>query len=355
MKTARTRSSALLSDNASTAAPGAAPSRISVLIPTWNEADFIVGVLDTVLTATPRIDEVIVADGGSVDTTCELVRSVARRDPRVVLIDNPARIQSAGVNRAVAAANPANDVIIRLDAHSSYPADFFQRLMEALDETGAASVVVRLRSVGRGCFQRAVAVLSNTILGTGGAAHRMGGKSGFVDHGHHAAFRRSAYEKAGGYDESFVAAEDVELDHRLRDQGGKIWFAADIVVDYFPRDTARRLAKQYYRNGVGRAQAVRKNNDELRIRQVIPPVALLVFVFGLIGAPFNAWAGFLPAAYLLAMALVSAGYAIAERDLCLLAGAIALPIMHMTWAAGFLRSFLFGPPGDRQAGGATAA
>lgn len=323
---------------------------ISVLIPTYNEAAFIVDVLDTVLAAIPRVDEVIVADGGSEDATRELVRQVAARSGRVVLIDNPRRIQSVGVNLAAKAARPTSNVLIRLDAHSSYPPDFIQRLIDALDETGAASVVVRLRSVGDKCFQRAVAVLSNTILGTGGAVHRMGGKSEFVAHGHHAAFRRSVYDQTGGYDENFVAAEDAELDYRIRQQGGKIWFAADIIVDYFPRDTVRSLAAQYYRNGIGRAQAVHKNEGEIRLRQVIPPVVLCVFALGLIGGVFNPFALAVPASYLLLMALVSAGYAVARRDMCLLAGAVALPVMHLTWSAGFLRSFLFGPPARKSKG-----
>ncbi len=329
-------------------------SGISVLIPTYNEAGFIVDVLETILAATPRVDEVIVADGGSEDATCELVMSVAARSNRVVLIHNPDRIQSAGVNRAAKAARQTSDVLIRLDAHSSYPPDFVQRLMEELNETGAASVVVRLRSVGDKCFQRAVAVLSNTVLGTGGAVHRMGGKSEFVAHGHHAAFRRSAYDQAGGYDESFVAAEDAELDYRIRAAGGTIWFAADIVVDYFPRDTVGRLAAQYYRNGIGRAQAVRKNDGEIRLRQIIPPAVLCVFVLGLVAGIFAPYALLAPLGYLALMAVVSVGYAVARRDMCLLAGAVALPIMHLTWSAGFLRSFLFGQPARKIKGSVAA-
>lgn len=321
-------------------------TKISILIPTYNEASYIVGVLDSVLSATPRVHEVLVADGRSQDATRELVASVAARDPRVRLVDNPNRIQSAGCNRAAAVADPDCNVFIRMDAHSSYPPEFIQRLIDMLDETEAASVVVRLRSVGKKCFQRAVAVLSNTVLGTGGAVHRMGVKSGFVDHGHHAAFRRNAYDNAGGYDESFVAAEDAELDHRIRAQGGKIWFAADIVVDYFPRDSVSRLAAQYYRNGIGRAQAVRKNNGEIRLRQVIPPLSLCFIALGVLASPIYPATLVLPGAYLLGMATVSAAYAIIRADACLLAGAVALPVIHLTWAAGFLRSFFFGPPAN---------
>jgi succinoglycan biosynthesis protein ExoA len=336
--------SAIISEPSHGAPATDAPVKISVLIPTYNEADYIENVLDGVLAARPRVHEVLVADGESEDATRALVAEVAARDPRVKLIENPDRIQSAGLNRAAGAADPASEVLIRLDAHSSYPPDFIQRLLDALEETGAASVVVRLHSVGDGCFQRAVAVLSNTLVATGGAAHRMGGKSGFVDHGHHAAFVRSAFDRAGGYDESFVAAEDAELDYRIRSQGGKIWFASDIIVDYFPRDTLLRLARQYYRNGAGRAQAVHKNKHEIRLRQVIPPIWFCILACSLLGSLLQPWLLVVPIGYVVAMGGVSAGLAVIRRDPCMLAGVAALPVIHITWAAGFLRSYFLGPP-----------
>ena len=47
--------------------------------------------------------EVIVADGGSTDRTRGIVGAIAERDPRVRLIDNPGRMQAAGLNRAIQA------------------------------------------------------------------------------------------------------------------------------------------------------------------------------------------------------------------------------------------------------------
>lgn len=318
--------------------------KASVIIPTYNEARHIKGVLDRVLQgADTSILEVIVVDGRSEDRTREIVEAYAAGDKRVRLIDNPKRLQAAGVNLAATVAHPEATAFIRLDAHSDYSPDFVRHLLDALAVTNAESVVVRLRTVGEGCFQRAVAVVSNSLFGTGGAIHRVGGKSGYVDHGHHAAFLRSAYERIGGYDETFAAAEDAEFDQRLRDVGGKIWFAADLEVDYFPRPTVQTLAKQYFRNGIGRAQTVLKHRGKIRLRQVIPPVFLVSMVLALGVAFFARFALIIPLGYFGACALAGVAFAIRRRDPCLLAAAYALPAMHLPWAVGFLKT-VFIPP-----------
>ncbi|MHB8286342.1 MAG: glycosyltransferase, partial [Caulobacteraceae bacterium] len=149
---------------------------IAVIIPTLNEAAHIEGLLRQLLDEAPAtLVEIIVADGGSTDGTREIVSKVALTDPRVRLIFNPLKIQAAGFNLAAAAAAPRATVLIRIDAHSGYPPHVVQSLSEQLVSMDADSVVVRLRTGGDGCFQKAVAAVSNSILGTGAAAHRVGG------------------------------------------------------------------------------------------------------------------------------------------------------------------------------------
>jgi succinoglycan biosynthesis protein ExoA len=312
-----------------------------VVIPTLNEITHIEGLLAHLL-AEPAdvVGAILVADGGSRDGTREAVERVALREPRVRLIDNPDRIQAAGVNRGVAVADQRFAVIVRVDAHALYPAGYVGRLLHVLDETGADSVVVRLDTVGRSCFQRAVAAAQNSRVGTGGSAHRMGGASGFVDHGHHAAFRREAFLRAGGYDESFEANEDAELDARIRARGGRIWLDVDNAVTYFPRSTLRGLARQYWRYGSGRARTAMKHGERLRVRQLLPPIALLCVLAGLLLAPLMPIALMLPLGYFAAMGLSTLQLTLKQRSACVLLAAPALATMHFAWGAGFLRRML---------------
>jgi succinoglycan biosynthesis protein ExoA len=309
----------------------------AVIIPTLNEVAHIDALLAQLLAEPAAIvGEILVSDGGSRDGTREIVSRFAQRSPRVRLIDNPERLQAAGVNRAVAAADRRFEIVVRVDAHALYPTDYVARLLASLDATKADSIVVRLTTEGRGGFQNAVAIAQNSRIGTGGAAHRMGNASAWVDHGHHAAFRRALFEQAGGYDTSFEANEDAELDARLRALGGRIWLDASIPVIYFPRDTIRGLARQYFRYGSGRARTSSKHGERLRLRQMLPPAVVVTIGCSLIGALIAPALLVIPLLYALALIAASSLFAIKTRSIVALLAAPALATMHIAWGAGFL-------------------
>lgn len=334
---------------------GALP-RTTIVIPTLNEAEHIAPLIARLLPADGPacVAELIVADGGSSDGTQDIVRDLARQDPRIRLVDNPARIQSAGINAAVALADPASTAILRVDAHADYPADFVTHCLEVLQRTGADSVVVRLVTTARpgpgSWFQRAVAAALNSRAGSGGSAHRVGGASGFTDHGHHAAFRRTVFAATGGYDESFVANEDAELDARIRASGRLIWFENDIAVTYYPRRTPQALARQYWRYGVGRAQTFLKSRERLRLRQMAPPLLVAGLALSLLLSLVSAWFLVVPLLYLLTLAAAAPAFAVPARDPALLAVPVVLATAHLAWGSGFLAGVLRGSRGTIRKG-----
>lgn len=312
--------------------------RAVVVIPTLNEAAQIGGLLaQFARNDADRVVQILVVDGGSTDATRALVADAALRDPRIALVDNPARRQGPGINRAIATATPTADTIVRVDAHAGYPDDYVAEILDRFAQTGADMVATRLATTGTTCRQRGIAAASNSRAGTGGSAHRVGGEPGWIDHGHHAGMDRHLFERAGGYDETFDANEDAELDYRIRRLGGRIWMAADIVVDYHPRRTFRALAIQYFRYGTGRARTFLKHRERLRPRQLAAPAIVVGLAASLLAALASPWL-LLPAAlYVAAVALVALGLAIRLRSLCALGAGPAIAIMHVAWGIGFLR------------------
>jgi succinoglycan biosynthesis protein ExoA len=314
-----------------------------IVIPCLNEAAHLPALLDY-LRADPaaRDARIVVADGGSTDKSRAIVSAYAEQDPRVILLPNEKRIQSAAVNLAVRTYGDASPRFVRIDAHGAYPADFLSRLREAQTESGAASVVIAMRAKAhtQSCFQKANAAAQNSILGAGGSAHRKSGARRFVDHGHHALFVTETFRAAGGYDESFTHNEDAELDVRLAALGGRILLAGDIVMDYFPRAEARALWRQYYMFGRGRAKNVRKHKLTLKARQALPLIIAPITLLAL-AAPLWLWAGLPFAAY--AVLCLSFGLMLGVRAKSLCAAAAGLPalIMHAAWSAGYWRETLF--------------
>lgn len=316
--------------------------RIAVAIPTLNEAATIAGVLDVLRRDLPHDRDVrfYVADGGSSDATRRIVQAIAAVDPRVALVPNPDRLQSAAVNRVAALVANSADILIRCDAHAGYPADFVVRVTDALLLSDADSLVVAMDSVGLSCVSRAIAWLSDTPLGSGGSAHRGGRRSGYVDHGHHAAWRLSSFLAAGGYDESYSHNEDAELDCRIARLGGRIWLDAGLRLDYHVRGTFRGLWRQYRNYGRGRSRTVRRHPGSMRLRQLAVPSFVGLNAVALLLAPLLPVMLLLPLAYLLLLAGTSALVAVRHRSACgLLAGAAAL-VMHVAWSGGFVEGLI---------------
>jgi succinoglycan biosynthesis protein ExoA len=309
-----------------------------VVIPTLNEVSTIEAVIGSLAVELPADTSVafVVADGGSTDGTQDAVRRLGGRYRNLALLANPARIQSAGVNLAAKVAGTGVNVLIRCDAHAAYPPGYVRRLLETLDRTGADAVVVAMDSTGeRNCIQRAAAWISDTAVGSGGAAHRGGHRSGFVDHGHHAAFRMASFLRCGGYDEGFTHNEDAELDCRLRELGARIYLDAEIRIGYFPRARLPLVERQYFCYGYGRSRTVKRHPRSLRARQLAVPLHIAASIAALAVAPW--WPALLvwPLLYLAVLVMASIRTAWQHRSACgLLSGPVAA-VMHFSWAAGF--------------------
>lgn len=266
------------------------------------------------------------------------------------MVDNPARLQAAGINAAVRALGQDAAWLLRLDAHSAYPPDYCERLLDEARATGADSVVVSMNAVGTGVMQRLIALAQNSRLGNGGSAHRNAGQGRWVDHGHHALMRMDAFREVGGYDEGFSHNEDAELDHRLRARGRRIWLTAATGLDYFPRKTVGSLMGQYFRFGRGRARNVMKHRAGLKPRQaVVAVVAPLVALAPL--APLLAWSPVAPVAPVFVLPLAGwavacliggVGIAVQARDPRAVASGFIAGAMHLAWSAGFWAGTLGG-------------
>jgi succinoglycan biosynthesis protein ExoA len=313
---------------------------VLAVIPCLNEAAHLPALLTQML-ADPTIDRIVVADGGSDDGSREIVSKFALGQ-RVTLLDNPARIQSAGLNRAVREHGSGYDWLLRIDAHCHYPDNYARSLLKAAHAHHASAVVVPMVTVGKQGFQLAAAAAQNSILGTGGSAHRHLGQGRFVEHGHHALMDLDLFRKVGGYCEAMPCNEDAELDHRQIAAGGSIWLEPTLAITYFPRSTVSALWRQYRRYGQGRARNLRRHRMRPRLRQMVPlavPLAILLMLLSwwqpLLALPALAWAGLCLALGLVVGSRAGGGWA-------LFAGVAAMT-MQLAWAAGFLVEWLSNP------------
>lgn len=313
---------------------------ILVAVPTLNEEGAIEACLRSLLDGDPSLRQmrIVVADGGSTDRTREIVTRMQGEFPNIDLLDNPDRLQSAAINRVAEAFGDGYEIIVRADAHAVYPPDYVLQVADSLVRQQADSVVVSMDSVGdRNCMQKAAAWVVDTPLGSGGSAHRGGRVSRWIDHGHHAAMRVETFRKVGGYDPKFSHNEDAELDHRIREAGGRIWLDAEVRLDYEMRPSFARLARQYWNYGRGRARTILKHRMKPRLRQLIPAINLVLIVVSLVLSLVSPVWLFWPLLYLAVLVAASVWIARKHGSACGLLAGVAVAVMHNAWGAGFLQ------------------
>jgi glycosyltransferase involved in cell wall biosynthesis len=287
--------------------------------------------------------EAVMAVGPSSDGTAAVAAKLAKRHPRLKIVANPSGRTPEGLNLAWRAAK--HDYLIRADGHSLLPPGYVRRVVEVLEETGAANVGGMMVPEGAQPFQKAVARAMSTPYGIGAESFHTGGQAGPAQTVYLGGYRRSDLDQVGGFNESFIRAQDWELNHRLIEAGKLVWFDPALGVIYRPRRTWRALSRQFYATGRWRWQVIKSYPDTATARYLAPPAATLTvglgLVLGLIGlVSRRGWlaaALALPGLYGVGVAGASAA---ASRGLDAKTRGwlpVVIATMHMAWGTGFLR------------------
>ncbi len=305
--------------------------RVSVVLPVLDEEADIDEALGRVASQSYPSFEVLVANGGSRDATRSIVERWAGRDGRFRLLDNPRRLQSAGLNTALAEAR--GDYLVRLDGHSFIDDDYVARCVSVLESTGADVVGgVMIPVPTPSVVAQGIALANRSSWGAGPARFHTGGESGPAETVYLGSFRTDRVRQLGGWSENVGINEDFDLNHRIRSSGGLVWLDVDLEVGYQPRKTYRALGRQYLRYGRSKATMLRGQPDSLRLRQLLPALMAPAMVVGLVGSRRLTAAGVL--AHGTAVA-IGASRAREVDPGVRLAGSAAAWLMHWAWSIGF--------------------
>lgn len=328
---------------------------VAVVMPVLNEENYLEAAVLAILSQDylGRI-QVVLALGPSNDRTDDVAARIVLGDARVSSVQNPTGRTPEGLNAALAATT--QEIVVRVDAHSELSDGYIRTAVETLIRTGADNVGGIMGARGVTNFEKAVAAAMTSPLGVGSASFHTGGSEGPTETVYLGVFKRSALERVGGYDPAFARAQDWEMNHRIRETGGTVWFNPDLFVTYRPRASVRKLAKQYFEYGSWRHEVMRRHPEtrtrKSALRYYAPPLAALgvfgglgIVLLGSLLALFvpNGQVGpigfalLLPFGYLALTFLSSLSLVNRARS-----GSLWLPIvlatMQMSWGIGFLTS-----------------
>jgi glycosyltransferase involved in cell wall biosynthesis len=175
----------------------------------FNGERFLEQAVASVLNQTLPDLELIVLDDGSTDRTPELLDELSLRDPRVVVHRHPNRGRTASLNAGVRYARAP--LVARLDADDVCLPTRLARQREFLDRHERVALVggaVRLIDDGGRAFEESRYPVSDAEIRTAFTYTTPFVHSSVM-------FRRSAFDKVGGYRECFAETEDLDLWLRL--------------------------------------------------------------------------------------------------------------------------------------------
>ena len=310
--------------------------RVSVVMPSYNEEKFIAKAIESLVdNYFLKNCELIIVDGMSNDGTRDIVQSFIKKGFRIRLLENEKKIQANGMNLGISEAK--GEIIVRADAHCLYPPQYIKKCVELLERTEASNVGGRMFPQGIKTDQKAIALAMTHPVGVGDARWHLGDFNGYVDTVYLGTFWKKLFDEIGLYDTNCKTSEDAELNLRILKAGKNIYLDSSLKVTYFPRESLKKLAVQYFRYGRGRCYATLKHRKMTSLRQ-IGPVFLVIGLFLSILLSF--WKPLFllfPLAYLIILfftSLLSWSKQSVPLKQRLLAG-LAFGIMHTCWGSGF--------------------
>ena len=314
---------------------------VTVIMPVRNEGAFISRSVGSVLEQDYPADrtEIMIVDGMSTDGTRAFVQSLAQRDPRVRLIDNPRQIVAPGLNRAFALAS--GDIIVRVDGHCEVPPDYVRRCVAHLVSDGVEAVGGAVDTIGETPVARVIAAAMSCPFGVGNSAFRTTrDHSMLADTVPFPAYTRAAIVRAGPYCEELVRNQDDEYNYRLREMNTSVLLAHDVSSRYYTRGSLRSLWRQYFQYGYWKVRVMQKHPRQMRPRQFAPPTFAGALILGVLGWMAGVWPAWVPGALVALYTLVNlyASIRVATRksiDLPVLLP-VTFSILHLAYGTGFL-------------------
>lgn len=254
---------------------------ISIICPTYNEANYISQCIDSIVNSDIPKDliEVIFVDGNSTDDTVAIIKRYIAKYSYIKVINNPEKEVSYALNYGIRASK--GDYIIRLDAHAFYPCNYFSVLISQMNDLNADNVggVCETMPADSSISSKAIATALSSKFGMGNSYFRVGvPRTQQVDTVPFGCFRRSIFDKIGYFDTDLIRNQDDEFNGRIIKNGGKIFLLPNLKIQYYARNSIGKTFKMFYQYGLFKPLVNRKLGFPATIRQFVP----MFFVFGLL-------------------------------------------------------------------------
>jgi len=262
---------------------------VSVVMPIYNEAAYI---RETAASLQKQdypaeLTEWVFVDGSSTDGTEALLRQCVAGRENVQILHNPAREIPAAMNIGIRAAR--GTYIVRMDAHTSYDADYISTGIAVILATGADVAGGPMAAEGKTPKQQAIAAAMHSVFALGGHKDHSDAYEGDAPAVYYGIYKRQLALDIGLYNETLLKSEDDDFFYRVRKAGGRIYLTPRIRMTYYPRQDFSALWKQYFAFGYWKTAFLQTHGEPVSVTQLVPG-AFAAFLA--LGAVLSVWAPF---------------------------------------------------------------
>ena len=223
--------------------------KISLVCTVFNEEKTITQFLESINVQSKFPDEIIIVDGGSKDDTVkkisEFIFSNTKKAPTIKLIFKEGN-RSVGRNAGIGVAS--GKIIVSSDAGCILDKYWIREIVKPFADKKVDVVAGYYKGVSKNIFQKSlipyVLVMEDKI-----------NEGEFLPATRSMAFKKTIWEKVGGFNEKLSHNEDFSFANELKASGAKMVFAKNAIVEWIPRSNLKQAFVMFFRFALGDIQA----------------------------------------------------------------------------------------------------
>ncbi len=223
--------------------------RVSLIITVFNEQESIERFLNSVLHQTISPKELVIVDGGSTDETVERIKNYESRiKKKGISLNLIIKKGNRSVGRNEAVRRSSNNIIACSDAGNILEKNWLEKITEPFKNKKIDVVAGYYKGLPKNNFQRSlipyVLVMPDKV-----------NPKEFLPATRSIAFKKSIWEKVGGFDEKYSHNEDYVFGKKLKKINANIFFAKNAIVNWIPRKNIKESFIMFYRFAYGDIEA----------------------------------------------------------------------------------------------------
>lgn len=323
--------------------------KVSFIIPLKNEEKYIENCIDSLLSLDyPKEKvEIIFAEGGSTDSTREIIEEYAKKHENIKIFDNPTG--NTAIGRNVCIENATGEMLMNFSGHAIASRNLLKVLAIKLKELPENVAGVGCSNISPEKQNFVATVASAAFLGfmAGSGIFMQNAvfkEEKYVEHMAFTCYRKEIFEKVGLFDPEFWCGQDAEFDIRVKKAGYKILYTPETRIYHYKRDTVKRLFRQLYRYKIARAKMIKKHPDTLKIFHLFPSL----FILGSIFVAILYFMNIIPLIFVLSLILLYlllcliSTFMVTKNPVTIFASVFFYLLIKISYGLGFLRGLITG-------------